>query len=436
MLVYITSLLLTFIQYIIAVEVSNLYLKKADNYPVGKYIFMFIIIIQHTVLYFLDLGSINVVLTHIIFMAVLIFLYTGELRDRIKAFILSFILIDFISTLLILILSSVIGNPFINSKNEDTFFLLLNILANIIIYIFISYRALKLRTETSTNFSFLKYILFLVALNIAILFIFTRYLLRHNQSSNDFEQLTLFVFAGTTVFTVIMVLLMQAIQKHIQEQYETQLKLTMYETQYEFYDQMNTTLTDLRRLRHDMKNHNTAVLGYLDKGLVDDARDYLRKLAPTYSSTDLVLVPDSILLSSILSKHKARCDENNIPFTYHITLTKIEVSAPDLAVIIGNILDNAFESSLKDKPEDAFIHMEITSKENCIYILCRNHYTEALTRLKGLFKTSKKDSVNHGLGLQNVQDVVESLEGSMDIRTAKNIFEIFLYIRNVMNKKK
>lgn len=43
MLVYITSLLLTFIQYIIAVEVSNLYLKKADNYPVGKYIFMFII---------------------------------------------------------------------------------------------------------------------------------------------------------------------------------------------------------------------------------------------------------------------------------------------------------------------------------------------------------------------------------------------------------
>lgn len=427
---YIISLVLTFLQLLIFIEIDNLFLDKSDCFKTRKPIFALIIFAAFTVFYIFDLELLSAVFGLFICAAFLAFLYNGDVKSKFKIFIVSNIIVHVSSFLFILLLSVIIGNPYMGSSNEDTFFGILDILATMILYLLLYLLSIKIKFARTLRFSLLKYALALIVFNVLALICTTRYLLSLQKNIAGIDELVLFVLAGATILIVVVILLMRALQADMEKQYDTQLLTSTYKTQLEFYKDMETTMSELRRLRHDMKNHFIAIQGYLNDNEIELAKEYLKKISPEHSSTDLILVPNNPLLSALLSKYKFKCDEHNIPFTYQVALGKVTISAPDLAVIVGNILDNAFEASLKAKPEEAFINIVISSKLKCILIHCRNHYSEQLTRVGSFFKTSKGDALNHGIGLKSVSRVVDSLNGTMKISADNHIFDILLYIHN------
>ena len=103
--------------------------------------------------------------------------------------------------------------------------------------------------------------------------------------------------------------------------------------------------------------------------------------------------------------------------------------------MIYEVLDNAIDEVKDLKKEQKTIRLKIKSVGNIISISSKNFYDQELTIENGLPKSNKGDSNYHGFGLKSVRSIAEKYNGSMNITTENNVFEITLmFIQDDINK--
>ncbi len=102
--------------------------------------------------------------------------------------------------------------------------------------------------------------------------------------------------------------------------------------------------------------------------------------------------------------------KENIEFVVLGKLTdKMPLEMFDITTLMGNILQNAVEATINtDAPT---IRVELVEHKKEIFIVVSNSVVEKVNIKKGFFITSKKDKVNHGIGLKNIIATVEKYHG-------------------------
>lgn len=206
-----------------------------------------------------------------------------------------------------------------------------------------------------------------------------------------------------------------------------------YTYQLELFDKQTkeriTSMNEMKRLRHDLKNH----LGYL-YGLIqenpEEARKYIQDLMD-YRGYETVshsgnLVVDALINSKYLyMKDKLiQCDVKiNIP-------DELPCKSADLCIILGNLLDNAIEASEKVFPEsDRYVGIIIQYIKEKIYIEVKNRFIGKIDKdNKGKYLTTKKDKWNHGIGLESVSHCVENNKGILNISDNDRFFVVKITI--------
>ena len=106
----------------------------------------------------------------------------------------------------------------------------------------------------------------------------------------------------------------------------------------------------------------------------------------------------------------------------------------DMVIILGNLLDNAIEACEKTENKKE-IKLEIKYILNNLFITIENTYNGNLNDAERggehteLPKTTKGDFINHGVGLRNVNDIVNKYNGEMSWTAKDNVFrvEILMY---------
>ena len=102
----------------------------------------------------------------------------------------------------------------------------------------------------------------------------------------------------------------------------------------------------------------------------------------------------------------------------------IFVSDLDISITLGNLLSNAIEAleKLQDDAERN-LSVSILYKMSTLYLEIKNTFSGSLKKIdKVTFKSTKKDSRNHGYGLSNVNEVVEKYDGISSFTTEGNWF--------------
>ncbi|WP_423219254.1 ATP-binding protein [Acetobacterium malicum] len=99
----------------------------------------------------------------------------------------------------------------------------------------------------------------------------------------------------------------------------------------------------------------------------------------------------------------------------------------DLAIILGNLLDNAIEavSELKKERE---IKTKINYDKGRLIVLVENPYQGERVKVGNRYLTTNKEPSQHGLGLENVKSVLQKYNGSMGITQQSNIFSVSLLL--------
>lgn len=120
---------------------------------------------------------------------------------------------------------------------------------------------------------------------------------------------------------------------------------------------------ELRRMRHDMKNHLSGILGMVNAGQTKEAGDYIQKMLDDGIGTDAdeISHTGNIVVDSLVNHKYALAQKDGIQFEARVFIPSVlPFQSGHLAIIFGNLLENALEACRKLPQEQRYIILEAT----------------------------------------------------------------------------
>lgn len=101
---------------------------------------------------------------------------------------------------------------------------------------------------------------------------------------------------------------------------------------------------------------------------------------------------------------------------------QLPVDGYDWNVLFGNLLDNAIEAM--EQIKDRFLEIRIQYDRGILGIQVKNTFDGKVNKQGERLLTRKKQQALHGIGMQNISDVVDKYGGWKSINIDENIFEV------------
>ena len=235
-----------------------------------------------------------------------------------------------------------------------------------------------------------------------------------------------FVFFGNTIihFGIIILVMWSfcvmcfaiiSTNEKAKQKYEADFMRNIITSSEEHYEKMNELYTSLRIMRHDAKYHQRVVLEFLQNGETAKAIEYLGGLQTELSKYELVNFCDNQVINALLANFAERCEKAGIDFTAKIALNeKCAVCDYDMCIVIGNLLENAFEAS-RQLETGKKISLDIVSPNEQLILKVTNNFDA-----KTVSDTEKAE--NSGLGLRSVQLVTARYGGELLIKQNNDLW--------------
>lgn len=208
--------------------------------------------------------------------------------------------------------------------------------------------------------------------------------------------------------------------------YELKLLKENINEQTKHYLNLQLSHEEIRQIRHNMKSVYIATIAELKVGKIDNAIEQLQSNIDIIEKSSKVIDTGHPSIDSIIENKLNRCDElninTNLSYQYKKTITINEI---EIAVIIGNILDNAIEACQKITDIDKEIWGSITVDQQNIIINIKNTAMDSNN-----FKTSKANKRSHGYGLKSISHIAKKYNGYAKFSFDDNTFTSYVILEN------
>lgn len=402
---------------VFSIGFGDLYLVSKEKYY--KFIFLILLEVINMILLFNELDY-NYILPLI--MIYFIFAYYGHIVKRLFIGMTAIMFIQIVPAIATGIFSFI--DTYYIMIPVDYYFHYIYILASIIL--FIHYLVFRSMQSTYQFSSFKDLLLFLVS---CILLNVSGYMIVNYPIANlDLVNLYSFLFIGLIEIIFVMFSLLtrrlnksreELVQKEI-ESYSKTFNETMVKNIEESYK-------NNRKLKHDLNNHLLAIELRIKNGKQEEALDYIHKISQNITGVK-VLETENETLNYIINSKIMTMERYEIEFEYKILSSLKQLEVFDIVTIMGNLLDNAIEAQ-SDLRENKYIKLYTEDIEGRTIIEIRNRCNrDKLTIKDGEFVSTKKDKDNHGLGLENVREVINKYKGEYKIDIQENEFVVWCKI--------
>lgn len=178
--------------------------------------------------------------------------------------------------------------------------------------------------------------------------------------------------------------------------------------------------SDLRDLKHDMRSHLNNITQYVKgvgNGDTREIDEYIGQIEDTVNRLDFSSKSGNPITDIIIYQRQQEARKQSISFDVDFVAPNTEqIDIYDIAVILNNALDNAFEAC-RGLDGHREISLKSYMKGTLFFIEIENDFDGSVTmdRETGLPITSKKDKRVHGIGLSNIQKCARKYMGDLDI---------------------
>ena len=175
------------------------------------------------------------------------------------------------------------------------------------------------------------------------------------------------------------------------------------------------------------KYDDLAVVCYINS--TAELKKYSDELMGDINGTETVFNTGNITLDGIFNyyngKFKDKCIETDINV---VVPENMGISAMDINIIMGNLLDNAYENAIKVK--DSYIKVNVKYNGNMLYIYVSNTFDGKVEEENGNIVSLK--GKEHGYGLENINRIAEKYGGNIKIEHSDKRFvvSVIMYIIN------
>ena len=240
-------------------------------------------------------------------------------------------------------------------------------------------------------------------------------------------EINLIMLSGAMLLLItnfIIFTLTDALFVKIDAEKKLQVAKEMIEKQKEEYVKLLNADGEMRRYRHDVKNFLSGMLFNLEEGKIDLAKASVKEKFDSFKNFDKLTSSKNVL--NLILGFKAE-KAPHIKFSHEINVKEnYSFNDIDLAVLIGNLIDNAIEANEKVF-ENKFVDVTVSYDGNLMRIIVTNPVKNKTDVLS--LTTTKKNKKDHGLGLLSVKSLAEKYNGNVAFSCKDSVFKavVILY---------
>ncbi len=122
----------------------------------------------------------------------------------------------------------------------------------------------------------------------------------------------------------------------------------------------------------------------------------------------------------VLNDKLSYANQHAVKFDMRISGEVASVNAMRVAILLSNLLDNAFEAS--ERGEEPRVELDMYERKGMYYIQVANSVDGAVLEKNPFLHTTKKNADKHGIGLKSIRQITRELDGSLQMYEEKGMF--------------
>lgn len=375
-------------------------------------------------------NMLNIICVAILYFVMVLILFKGKIMSRLLHWIIV-IFLGFSAEFIFSLIQSLPFNVPTNEIFDNEFFMISSILAVKMIY-FILLSVVKQFSKFSTEKLemdlFGNYIIIPIA-TLGVMFAIPY--VRVGGRENSIMDFILLVFYLVLLLGNVRLFYIFTKYSQMKEQQMLQeVSKIKYEEKKQHYDKMGRLDEKYRELIHDIKYYLRQIGIYADKNQLEDIKRTLLDLNIEFSKNEEQVVCSNAFLNSVLLEFKERACRENITVELFVEAGfNIEyMKEMDMVVVLGNLCDNALEAVRKCEQGMICIDLFMQNKGALSVIRITNHYSGHILQDGERILSTKREEGIHGIGIKNVQSIVERYEGYMQQEHSDNVYETTILI--------
>ncbi len=257
----------------------------------------------------------------------------------------------------------------------------------------------------------------------------------------------LFLAKISSIFTIIIVSILFSINiinfylydiliKYYNDKYENDLLKQQNDAYLNQLEIIRESQKNIKMLKHDMKNHVISIQNMIKNVSNVELNDYLETMLDNVNNKKEYVNSGNTEIDSLLNYKINEAAElcSNLDIDINIP-NNINIELFDLVVILGNLLDNSLDAIRK--VPDKYLYVEIKLEKSMLFITVKNTFDGMINKSDNRILTTKNDIHNHGLGLINIENIINKYNGSLDIEYDENTFlvDVVLYVNKNSNNQ-
>lgn len=216
---------------------------------------------------------------------------------------------------------------------------------------------------------------------------------------------------------IILVLFLLFLQREIQFHKLQQEELDEYAVEIE------AIYSEMRGIRHDYRNHLQVMAAYLQKDELVHLEKYMDELTNELNQVDTIIRTGNTLIDALVNTKLTRAQTMGVTLdATAIAPSELSIQDIDLAIVLGNLLNNAIEATTIQSGEnfkdERFIRLYIAPMKNNLYISITN--TMDQSPQKGYL--SLKAPNRQGYGLRRIDQTIQKYNGLVNRQWEDGVF--------------
>lgn len=201
-------------------------------------------------------------------------------------------------------------------------------------------------------------------------------------------------------------------------------ELSFFQHQQEELDQyaveVEAVYRQMRGIRHDYRNHLQGMSAFVETGQLDELKTYIQQLTNELNQVDTIIRTGNTMIDALVNTKLTLAQERVVELhATAIAPEKLPIENVDLAIILGNLLNNAIEATTKAaKQKDQFIRLYLAPMKDNLYI----SVTNTMEKNPQPQFLSLKAPNRQGYGISRIDQAVEKYEGLVNRRWEDGVF--------------
>lgn len=250
-----------------------------------------------------------------------------------------------------------------------------------------------------------------------------------NSRNNLVNIMCLVIIIMTITSNILMFKMFFKVIDTLSDNYEKEMLLQEAEAKEQYYQEVEQSNREVRKIKHDFKNMLLAICGKSKNK--NEISEEIYKIMKELDESDKKIYTSNVVINTIINHKISQAENLNIKTDVNIKVSRtVSFDYKDAGILLGNILDNAIEACERIDQNRRWIKIDMFHQKNTLFIKVCNRKTKELVNIS---KSSKRDIHNHGIGVSSIEAIAKKYDGYVEFRDKGEEFEVDVSLYGIIS---